>query len=79
MKIFKVNYLAPNTIGRKTRSGKIPVYIHKVATYHCNTEEEAVEKFNKYHNNKNHTFQFIWEETGIDRLRKQLTKVFTPQ
>ena len=78
MKTFKVNYLAPNT-AEKQRSGRHPVYIHKVATYHCNTEEEAVEKFNKYHGSKKHQLQFVWEETDIDRLRAKLTKALMPK
>lgn len=78
MKTFKVNYLAPNA-PEKQRSGRHPIYVHKVATYHCNTEEEAVEKFNKYHGHKRHQLQFVWEETDIDRLRAKLTKMLMPR
>ena len=78
MKTFKINYLAPNT-PEKQRSGRHPVYTHKVATYHCNTEEEAIEKFHKYHANKPHHFQFIWEETDIDRMRIFLTTTLMHQ
>lgn len=78
MKTFKINYLAPNTT-EKQRSGRYPVYIHKVVTYHCDTEEEAIQKFNKYHGSKKHQFQFIWEETDIDRLRVCLTHKLMPR
>ena len=77
MKTYKINYLAPNTL-EKQRSGKYPVYIHKVATYHCDTEEEAIQKFHKYHDTKKHQFQFIWEETDIDRMRACLTHKLMP-
>lgn len=78
MKTYKINYLKPNT-AHKTVHGCCPCLIHEVATYHCETEEEAIEKFNKYHGKKKHQFQFIWEETEIDRLRKQLTKMLMPR
>ena len=71
MKTFKINYLAPNK-NNKTVHGRCPVLIHKVATYHCETEEEALAKFEKYHGKKYHQFQFIWEETGIDSVRINL-------
>ncbi len=79
MKTFKVNYLAPNTEGKHTRYGRCPVYIHKIATYTCETEEEAIERFNKYHSGKPHHFQFVWEETDIDRMRSFLTNRLMPR
>lgn len=79
MKTFKINYLAPNTKNKRTRYGSYPCFIRQVATYHCDTEEEAIAKFNKYHANKNHQFQFIWEETDIDRMRNFLTRKLMPR
>ena len=72
MKTFKINYLAPNSPANQ-RAGK-PVMIHKVATYHAETEKQAIEKFERLHGGKYHLFQFIWEETEIDRLQNYLTK-----
>lgn len=74
MSTWKVNYLAPNP-----KKGAHPIYVHKVATYEANSEAEAIEKFNKFHKGKRHQFQFAWEETGIDKLRKTLTKKLMPR
>ncbi len=78
MKTFKICYSAPNK-GMKSVHGHFPCFIYKEATYHCETEEEAIAKFNRYHANKRHTISHIWEETEIDRLRKYLTRQLMPR
>lgn len=76
MKVYKVSYLKPNPNWKPNQ----PLLVYCTATYHAESEDEAVARFHKLHDNKRlHQFQYVWEENPFDKLRKELGKKLLPR